>query len=241
MSSLASTSFHGAMPGMRRGGEPVVSIAPDGALGLQSLTVLEGILGSCKAWASQRGDQTEAKLFAAPADLLNRLGNFSVVLADGVRTTVIYVESSDCLMSGPDASFFMATRGMPGLRQAASAFPPLPDSWAAAIVAAQGNGGRFLKPGVRRWTVAAQAEQPAQADQRNGLRPVAAAVSSPASSTPARAPYRLGPDSEVARRALVLDYDAEVARRQAIMAKYGISTAEQAAMVTAKINSGEPA
>jgi hypothetical protein len=172
--------------------------------------MLEGILGTCAGstidgpvWASLRGDKTGARLFSAPADFMNKLGGFSTVLADGVTARVIYVEAADCEMAGPGAKFLMATRGMGGLRQAASAFPLLPENWLAAIEATQRNG-RFLRVGAA-----------AEATQRS-LPPVAApkpAVSSPAPSSSPRA----------ASKAPRLDA-RELARRSAIVAKYGIST-----------------
>lgn len=213
---MPSTDIYGTMPGMRSRGERVIRIAPDGAGGSQSFGMLTTMLGTCgsstvdgPAWASLRGDQSGSRFFSAPADFMDRLGDNTVVLADGVTARVINVDQADCVLSGPGARFLAVARGNPGLRQTASGFPSLHGNWLAAIEATQRNG-RFLRPGAT-----------AEAATQRGLPPVAAAkpsVSSPAAAKPALAsPPSAAP--RAADRELALFKAKEDARKAADQAQ----------------------
>lgn len=151
----SSTNPHSQLPGLRQSGESTISIISAGVQGLATMAILEPFLGPLAhqsggemVWVAENleGGAT-ARHFSGPTALMARLSHNAALIGDGIAAKLSRADLADCQVSGTGAALMMVSRTMPGMRQSASAFPPIPDSWAAAISVAL-QSGRFLKPGA---------------------------------------------------------------------------------------------
>jgi hypothetical protein len=206
---------HAGIPGMRQAGQSVLTIMIAGSEGRASLVRLEASLGPCAhasadglVWAVHEFGDYAKARCFAVPAELARGLEDGIHLAAGVTAKLNQTDSVDCTMEGPGAAFANATRGLPGYRQ--TAFPELPTQWAIGIASAL--GGRTLIAPI----APAQRVQPAPA------RPPATRAAAPGST---------------AKRSSTRN-SAELARRSGIVAKYGVTTPKQRAIVNQKIADG---
>lgn len=118
-----------------------LTIAITGLPGTSSLAQFEAHLGPCQGLhhgsavtlIAKAAEGAAARYFHLPTDLAQAFAGGGRYIAPGLLVGIGKVDRSHLKAEGPGASSWLATRGMPGLR---NNLPELSAGWLAAIRAA---------------------------------------------------------------------------------------------------------